>query len=166
MLSVAGWIGNRQYTILKSWPTVQAEVTKSELVRSRDSHGNTMYQAGLEFRYKVGEKEYVTPTSSNVATSSYSTVRAKVNDYAAGTHHFISYNPADPNDIRFDVGYNFDFLFLPALLGGMGFIFGGLGVGLLLASRSMRELLCPSCGQTVEKGQKFCPNCAAPLSFA
>lgn len=66
-------------------------------------------------------------------------MKRKVDAYASGTRHPIRYNPADPNDMRFDVGYNFSFFFLPGLLGLMGLIFGGLGVGVLFASRTRRE---------------------------
>ena len=58
----AGWrAGNRQYTILKSWPTLEAEVTNSRVSHhvSHDSKRNTdttMYEAEIEFRYTVERK--------------------------------------------------------------------------------------------------------------
>lgn len=98
-----------------------------------------------------------------ISVSRSSRARGARLPYAPGSRHPIRYNPADPSDMRFDVGYNFGFFFLPVLFGGMGIVFSALGVGLLFASRSVRELQCPVCGRPVEKGQNFCPNCAAPL---
>jgi hypothetical protein len=164
LLSVAGWSGNRQYTILKTWPTVEAEVTKSEVVSYRDSEGTTMYRAAIDFRYSVNGKDYTVPSSSNYSSSSYNSVKKDVDTYAPGTRHPIRYNPTDPHDMRFDVGYNFGFFFLPVLFGGIGIVFAGMGGLLLYLSRSEREVLCPSCGQPVGAGQNFCPNCATPLS--
>jgi len=166
LLGVAGWTGNRQYTILKTWPSVEAEVVKSEVISYRDSEGDRMYRAAIDFRYAVDGREYTVPSSSSYSSSSYSSMRSKVNAYAPGTRHPIRYNPSDPGDMRFDVGYNFGFFFLPFLLGVMGLVFSGVGAGILRASRSVQPRLCPSCGQPVEKGQNFCPSCAAPLPSA
>jgi hypothetical protein len=163
LLGFAGWTGNRQYIILKTWPSVEAEVVKSELISFRDREGDQMYRAAIDFRYTVDGREYTVPSSSSYSSSIYSSMRSKVNAYAVGTRHPIRYNPSDPGDMRFEVGYNFGFFFRPFLLGMMGLVFTGVGAGLLYVSRSVEPRLCPSCGQPVEKGQNFCPNCAAPL---
>ncbi len=160
----AGGSGNRQYSILKKWPAADAQVASSRVTRGRDSQGTTMYGAEIEFRYSVSGKEYTTPASPGYTTSSYLEMKRNVETYAPGTRHSIRYNPADPNVIRYAVGYTFGFFFLPVLLGGMGLVFGGVGSGLLFAARSTRGKSCPTCGQSVERGQDFCPHCAAPLS--
>jgi len=169
LLGVAGWAGNRQYTILKSWPTVEAVVTKSQVTHSQShdidrSTDTTMYEAAIEFRYTLNGKEYATPATSGYSSSSYTEMKRQADAYPPGTRHRVRYNPADPNDIRYNAGYTFGFFFLPVLLGGMGIVFGGLGVLFLYLSRSERVLLCPSCSQPVERNQRFCPNCVAPLS--
>lgn len=163
LLGFGLWTGNRQVTIMKTWPTVDAEVTKSDVTRGRDREGTTMYGVEIEFRYTVNGKDYATPSSAGYRSSSYTEMKGKADAYAPGTRHPVRYNPSDPSDIRFDVGYNFGFFFLPVLLSGMGLIFGGVGSGLLLASRSALKQRCPSCGQPVERGQHFCPNCASAL---
>lgn len=163
LLGIAAWSGNRQSTILKHWPTVDAQVTSSRVNRGRDGDGKSMFTTEIEFRYVVSGKEYRTPSSSPYSSSSYTEMKKTADTYAAGTTHSIRYNPADPNDIRFDVGYNFGFFFLPILLGAMGLVFAGVGSGLLFAARNAQQLLCPSCGQRVEKGQNFCPHCATSL---
>lgn len=163
LLALAGWTGNRQYTILKTWPSVEAEVTRSEVTRGHDSDGNTMYGTEIEFRYMVSGREFDTPSSSSYRSSSYKEMKGKADKYAPGTRHSILYNPSDPGDIRFDAGYNFGFFFLPVILGGIGLVFTAFGVGFLWASRSEKPLRCPSCGQPVSAGQNFCPGCAAAL---
>ncbi len=161
LLSIAGWTGNRQYTILKTWPTVEAEVTQSRVTTGRDSEGTTMYGTQIEFRYTVNGKEFTTPASSSYRSSSYTEMKGKANRYAPGTRHPIRYHPSNPDDIRFDVGYSFGFFFLPVLLGGIGIVFGGLGVTLLYVSRRERAFDCPACGYRMEKGQEICPQCHA-----
>jgi hypothetical protein len=163
MLALAGWFGNRQYSILKTWPSVEAEVARSEVTRGRDSEGNTTYGTEIEFRYRVNGREFRTPSSSSYRSSSYKTMKEKADEYSPGTRHSILYNPSDPADVRFDAGYNLGFFFLPAILGGMGLVFAGLGVVFLWVSRSEKPLRCPSCGQPVSAGQNFCPGCAAAL---
>jgi hypothetical protein len=163
MLALAGWAGNRQYTILKTWPSVDAEVTRSEVTRGTDSEGTAMYGTEIDFRYTVAGREFNTPGSSSYRSSSYREMKGKADKYAPGTRHSILYNPSDPAEIHFEAGYNLSFFFLPVILGAMGLVFAGLGAGVLWASRSERLLRCSSCGQPVAAGQSFCPNCAAAL---
>jgi len=163
LLAIAGYTGNRQYTILKTWPTAQAEVIKSAVVQGHSDRGTPMYGLDLEFSYTVNGKKFLSPTSTPYRTSSYGSMRKKAEAYAVGTRHPIRYDPNDPGEMRFDVGYNFGFFFVPVLLGGMGLVFAGIGF-FLLRSRAAMPLLCRSCGQPVVRHHNFCPNCAAPLS--
>jgi hypothetical protein len=91
-------------------------------------------------------------------------MKRKVEVYAPGTTHSIRYNPADPKDIYLDVGFNSGFFVLPVMFGWMGLVVFLTGCGLLVRWRKARQLVCPSCGQGGEVGQKFCPSCKAPLS--
>jgi len=175
LLAVGGEAGRRKYSILKSWPTVEAEVAKSRVTHYADirtdrfgrvRRGRTMYQAKIDFQYTVRDKPFVTPSTTSYATTDYVAMKLVADNYAPGTRHIIRYNPADPNDIRFDAGYNFGFFVVPLVLGGMGAIFSGLGVGLLVSSRSVQSLRCPSCGQRLAGGQNFCPNCATPVQMS
>ena len=166
LLGAASWAGNRQYTILKSWPTIEAQVTRSRVTSGRDSDGTAMYNTEIEFRYTVKGKEYITPAASPYSSSSTREMKRKVDKYAPSTFHSIRYNPADPNDIRFDVGYNFGFFFLPVLFGGMGVVFTVVSLVLLAASRTAASQTCPSCGRPAERGQQICSKCGAALPLS
>ena len=156
--------GRSQYNILKNWPKVDATVTKSEVTTGRDND-TTMYGTNVEFRYTVNGKEYLTPASSSYESSSYVEMKRKADVFAPGTQHALLYDPVDPNDIRYDAGYNFSFFLVPTLLGGMGILFAGVGLLVWFAFGSAKVgLLCPRCNRPVEPGQEFCPHCAAPLA--
>ena len=137
LLVLAGWSANRQYTIMKSWPTVEAEVIRSEVVRTEDSDGNVLYRPSIEFGYTVNGKEYQSFGGSHVSTSNYEATKRKLEAYHAGTRHRVWYNPADPNEIHFDVGYSFGFFFLPILLGSMGIVFTAFGAVFLIKMLSV-----------------------------
>ncbi len=161
-----GWMANRQYAIARSWPVVDAQVTRSELARYPGSQGNYKYKAVVEFRNVVNGKAYVSPASSSYGSSSYAEMKRQVDSNAPGTLRSIRYNPADPNAIRFDVGFSVGFFILPLIFCGIGLVFGAVGFAFLKSPRLAQVPQCPSCGGPVEKGQKFCPDCAAALSSA
>lgn len=163
LLTTAVWSGYRQHTIIKSWPEVQAEVVKSELVDSGDSDGTTMYSNAIEFRYAMDGKEYSTPTKSGYSTSSYEEMKIQVDTYAPGTRHPIRLNPSNPRDIRYNAGYTAGFFFLSLIFGGVGIVFSGTSIALMIFFRPERSISCPACGNAVEPGQNFCPNCAAAV---
>ncbi len=168
-LGIALWTANRQYTIMNTWPTVEAEVTKSQVSHytSRSNSGSSiMYQTEVEFRYTIAGKEYTTPSTPGYSTSNYPAMKRIADTYAPGTRHSIQYNPADPNDIRFMTGYSFTFFLVPVVFGGLGLVFAGIGLVILKvapAATTAPSLRCPACGQAIEPGQKFCPNCATPV---
>jgi hypothetical protein len=163
LLAIAGYTANRQNTILKTWPTVEAEVSRSEVTQGVDNEGNTMYGLHLEFTYTVNGKEFSTSASAPYRSSSRKSMREKAATYAVGTRHPIRYDPSDPEEIRFDAGYNFGFFFVPLLLGGMGLVFLVIGLA-LFRSGAIAPALCPACGQPIDGDQDSCPHCTAPLS--
>jgi len=84
------------------------------------------------FGYTVNGKEYKSLASSSVVSRSYKLERKYAEQYAPGSRHSIRYDPENFNNIRFEVGYNLRFLFLPVLLGFMGIVFSGLGLIFML----------------------------------
>jgi hypothetical protein len=138
LLGVAGWSGNRPYTILKTWLTVDAQVTKGQVTHYL-SRAGTKYQPEIEFRYKVNEKEYLAPSSSIHSSSGDIELKRKVESYAPGTIHAVRYNPGNPNDIRSDAGYTFGLFSLPISFGAFGLFITALGIRVLAASRGAVE---------------------------
>jgi hypothetical protein len=170
LLAGACFFLNRQYTILEKWPSVDAEVARSELTHhqstsANDASSTTVYEAHIDFRYIVGGKQYTSPTGSDYSTSSYAEMKGKVDTYAPGTHHAIRYNPANPNDIRYDAGFTFGFFLAPLILGVVGLMFTAAGVALFFAGWAIgrAKVLCPSCGAMVRWREQGCPNCGAAL---
>ncbi len=133
--AAVAWVHNR-YTIRTNWPAVDAEVTASEVVSYRQSKGERDYKLEIEFRYSINGKQFVTPASTEIGTT-YSLLifqvsepdRGKARAYRRGTHHSIRYNPQDPNDVRFDLAYDFNFLVPIAVLAVLGLGFTAIGVG-------------------------------------
>ncbi|MDR3674973.1 MAG: DUF3592 domain-containing protein [Acidobacteriota bacterium] len=171
LLAGAWFTGNRQNTILKTWPTVDAEVARSELTSHQhqfdnDASSTTVYEAHIDFGYTVGGKQYTTPSGSGYFTSDYAEMKQKVDTYAPGTRHPIRYNPANPNDIRFDAGYTFGFFLGPLILAVVGLMLAGTGAALFFTGWAIgrAKALCPSCGQKFRHTEPSCPNCGAALS--
>jgi len=171
LLAGAGFTGSRQYTILKKWPTVDAEVARSELTHrletfGKDKRPRTVYQAQMEFRYVVGGKQYIAPAGSTYSTTDYAEMKQKVDTYAPGTHHPVRYNPANPNDIRFDAGYTFDFFLTPLVFGGtsLGFVVIGAALFFVGSAIGKVKVRCPSCGRLFRLTEQSCPNCGVVLS--
>lgn len=170
LLTGAGFTVNRQYTILKKWPTVDAEVARSELTSRQTTFANdasptTVYQAHIEFRYAIGGKPYSTATGSHYSTSDFAEMKQKVDTYAPGTHHVIRYNPSNPNEIRYDAGFTFGFFLAPLILGGVGLMSTVAGAGLFFAGWTIgkAKVRCPSCGEMVRRTEQSCPNCGTAL---
>lgn len=159
-LASAVWAAHYQYTVLKTWPTAEATVARSEVVSFRDSKGTRMYRVELGLRYAVNRKEYLTPVPSDISSSSHQKMRRRAEEYAPGTRLPIRFNPADPNDIRLNVGYNVGFFALPLIFTGVGLVVSAAGVLLL---KKVRPRPCPSCGGQVELGSKYGPHCAAKI---
>ncbi len=170
LLVGAGFYFSHQYNILKKWPTVDAEVVRSELAshRSQSANGGStrVYQALIDFRYTVDGKTYAASAGSDYSTSSRSEMQQKVDIYAPGTHHPIRYNPANPYDIRYDAGLTFGFFLGPFILAVSGLMASACGVVFFLFGWAVgrAKVRCASCGQPAGLTEPLCPKCGAALS--
>lgn len=169
-LAGAGFTGHSRYTIINKWPTVDADVVRSQLASHQQTFANdtrptTVYQALIDFHYTLGGKEYTVPTGADYSDSSYADMKQKVDTFAAGTHHAVRYNPVNPNDIRPDAGYTLGFFVLPLILAAVGLGVAGFGALLFAVGWGIgkAQTRCPSCGVTVGRSDGYCPACGAAL---
>jgi hypothetical protein len=162
LFAVAAWSANRQMTILEKWPEAAAAVESSRVIHSRDSDGDSMYEAEVVFRYHAGGREYVAASRSDYKSSSYGGMSRQVSAFPPGSTHRIKYNPASPADIRHTAGYTVGFFFLPLLAGGMGLICVVVGVAGLWQPGRARRVRCRYCGERFASGSPACPRCGAP----
>jgi len=132
LLGGAGYDVYRRYTILRSWPSVEAVVLDSELYRHRNDFVRRSGRTVL-FGYTVNGEEYKSLVSS-LYVRGYKAQRKFSDKYAPGSRHSIRYNPENPKDIRFEVDYRF--FFVPVVLGFIGVVFSGLGLIFMLVFRN------------------------------
>lgn len=130
LTATAAVIAKRQYTVLKSWPQADATVMKIVPIDRavRDVKGKTgrYYGADVSFAFSANARQYVTETRWQF--SSKRQLQEQVPAYAAGTRQIIWYNPANPQEVRLDVGYNwntFDFAIVFGALGPLMLCAGG-----------------------------------------
>jgi hypothetical protein len=170
LLVGAGFYAKHQSTILNKWPTVDAEVVRSDLAShwSQSTHGGNMrvYQALIDFRYTVAGKAYAASAGSDYSTSSRAEMQQKVDTYAPGTHHPIRYNPANPYDIRYDAGLTFGFFLGPFVLAVSGLMACAVGAVFFLFGWAIggAKVRCSACGQLAPATEAICPNCRAALA--
>jgi len=107
MLVLAGalWALHGRYVIFTSWPTVEAEVTKSEVTGpvqlARGGATNSVYYTRIQFQFVSDGRQFT--ASARDKSDNWSGAKMVANTYSPGTRHTIRYNPANPNDIRFDI---------------------------------------------------------------
>ncbi|WP_346854458.1 DUF3592 domain-containing protein [uncultured Draconibacterium sp.] len=95
----------------KSWPQVQGVISFSELNKTRDSDGNDMYSASVQYSYSVDGKEY---SGSNIRTvdgqtSVKGSVKKTLKKYETGTSVSVYYDPEFPNTAVLEPGTGFLF---------------------------------------------------------
>lgn len=115
----------------RSWPTVQGQVTHSEMTQHHDSDG-VMYGTDIAYDYTVDDQQY---TSYRVALLDGTTsVRKSVQDtlkrYPAGGTVTIYYDPEDPSSAVLEPGFTGGVL----LLGSFIICFPAVGVLAVLGS--------------------------------
>ncbi len=164
----AAYSCNRQYTILTKWPTVDAQVTQSELLSHwttfRHSGRTRVYQAHIAFQYTVDGKPYLASVGSDYSSSDRAEMQRKVDAYAPGTRHPIRYNPDKPSDARYDAAYSFGFFLTPLILIGVGLSFAGFGAMMFFMSWAIGRRRCPFCGASLKGNQQNCGKCGSALT--
>lgn len=111
----------------EAWPNVAGVVESSEVVRSRNSDGKTMYGADVVYAYEVEGREYSSnQISFGGASSSSSSSGAYrvVNHYNAGNAVTVTYDPERPEVAVLEPGVTWS----SYMVYGIGWVFFGVGL--------------------------------------
>jgi hypothetical protein len=132
LLGLGGWMASLDVAMLRSWQPVEAEAVAVRPISGRSSVGNRpsqpVYDVQVTFRYDVGGTRFESQTTSGLATSSLGRRDELMKRFAPGTRHQIHHRPADPNVIRFNLGWSFTTFAASGGMMLMGLVFLGFGV--------------------------------------
>jgi len=128
----------KQARVLQTWPQVQAQVLRSEVVAEPGPGHEQLYSAKIVLLYAVGESPKTAELTS-FRSSNYEATAAHVAEFAVGSRHPIRYDPGDPAQARIGAGWNLRFFTVPLLLTVMGAGFAVIGSALLSAARTRRR---------------------------
>ncbi len=125
LLAGAAYAYNATITRPLSWPRAEARVVSSRVVNPK-SPGQ--HQAEIVFELNDGSGPRRITTVPSWSSSSYDAVRSYVDGYPAGARVVVAVNPADPGDVRHELGPTVTNLFLPGVLAFLGAIFAVCGL--------------------------------------
>ncbi len=123
-----------QIDVLRSWPTVQAQVLRSDVVVDRISQHEQFYSARIGLLYTVDGKPITTEVTS-FQDKNYKKTRARADEFPVGSFHQIRYLPNDPLQARVGAGWNVHFFALPLIVFGVGVAFGLIAATLFVVAR-------------------------------
>jgi hypothetical protein len=129
-----------QMKVLRSWPSADAQVVRSEVVPLRTDSGQMLYDTRFVLAYQVDGRPYV----SSVGSLSYERKKKQAERFPAGSHTEVRHNPGDPTDVRIQAGFNVHFFAVPVFISGVAAIFGLLALLFFLVSRRGRERTSPT----------------------
>lgn len=124
----------RQIEVLRTWPTAQAQILRSDVVVERISEHEQFYSARLGLLYTVNGKPITTELTS-FQDHNYAKTRESADQFPVGSWHEIRYSPSDPQQARIGAGWNARFFALPLTVAGAGVVFGVIAAALLAAGR-------------------------------
>jgi len=124
-----------QMKVLRTWPSADAQVVHSRVVPLRTDSGQMLYDTLLVLSYQAHGRPYVSSVGSLHQSTSYERKKKQADRFQPGDHIEAHYNPADPRDVRVQVGYNVHFFAVPIFISGAAGIFGVLALLLFLISR-------------------------------
>ena len=123
-----------QISVLRTWPTADAQVLRSDVVVDRISQHEQFYSAKVGLLYTVDGRPITTEVTS-FQDQDYQKTRARADEFKVGTHHEIRYSPNDPLQARVGAGWNAYFFGLPLIVSGCGVFFCLITAALLIAAR-------------------------------
>lgn len=122
-----------QYKILRDWPAVEAQVTASRVLTLQSQSG-PLHDIEVHFLFAVNGRPFIGIIHSNHLSTSRARKEKQAAGFPVGSRQVIRYNPADPTDVRAQVGYNVHFFAVPIFISGVGAAFLLVGVVIWLVS--------------------------------
>lgn len=114
------------------WPRTTGEVISSRVINPSSP---SQYQGELVFRYDAAGSARELTVVHSWSSSSYDMVRRFVDGYPAGRRLPLGVNPANPDDVAYELDWTFGAMVGPLALGLLGAIFAGIGVFVARLSR-------------------------------
>jgi hypothetical protein len=122
-----------QIKVLRSWPVVQAQVLKSDVVAQPAPKHEQLYAANLRIAYVVNGKPIAVDLTSFQSSNYQETVR-RAAEFPTGSRHDIRYDPNNPNQARIGAGWNRRFFAVPLITLGCGLAFALLALGFFISA--------------------------------
>ncbi len=127
-----------QYKILRQWPSADAEVTSSRVLLLESPSG-PLHDIEVQFAFSVDGRPYAGVIHSNHLSTNRARKEKQAAQFPVGSRQRIRYNPANPSDVRAQVGYNVHFFAVPIFVSGVGSMFLVVGLVIwLVSSRGQR----------------------------
>ncbi len=123
-----------QYKILRGWPAVEGTVISSDVLTLPTTDGGELYDIEVRFVYVVNGGWVQGLIHSNHESTNRARKEKQAAQFVRGNRYPLRFNPAEPRDIRAQVGWNVHFFAVPIFIVGVGAIFGVVGVVLLLVA--------------------------------
>jgi len=200
LLMVGILAGRQLHIVWNTWPCTDGVVvrgTVEERVQGPYSKAGMpvhVYSPKIEFRYRIGGRDYTTTAPSVYTAETFQKAAANlVRLYPQGTHHPIRYNPREPREIQFGI-IEFGSLAFSFLLLVGGAVLLAIGSNSLVMAHSRRAapapveqrtpvtvmplperarqegaaatIYCAACGRPVQANEDSCPNCLKSLRAA
>ena len=128
----------RQYQVLQTWPEVQAQVIRSEVVTQPAPSHQQLYAAKLQVLYTVDDRP-ITAELITLQSQNYEQTAERAAQFPVGSRPLIRYDPQAPTEARIGAGWNLRFFLVPLVMLGMGAIFGAIAAVLLISAKFLRS---------------------------
>ena len=138
-LGLAGALFWKQYTVLRTWPEIDAQVMRSDVVQV---HLGTqaLYDTQLTFVYTLRGEPRVSTVSGMHPTTDVEPQQSKLAKYPVGSHHVLQFNPANPAQVRLGIETKLNSFAVPLWIAAAGLFFGAIAAVLFFFSRPPRSV--------------------------
>jgi hypothetical protein len=109
------------------WPKVDGVIASSEVAKSKDSDGDTMYSAEVVYKYEVEGRKLESDNvffGGDYSSSSRSDASGTVNRYPTGKEVEVYYDPDDPSKAVLEPGAKW----MSYMVYGIGMVFFVVGL--------------------------------------